>query len=66
MAWRIFSCGMWDLVPRPGTEPGPPALRIQSLSHWAIREVRWLCIDVLYLLLPGILTQCLVFAWLLC
>ena len=21
-----LSCGMWDLVPRPGIKPGPPAL----------------------------------------
>ena len=24
--WRVFSCGMWDLVPRPGLEPRCPAL----------------------------------------
>ena len=23
---QTFSCGMWDLVPCPGIEPGPPAL----------------------------------------
>ena len=46
MAWGIFSCGiqtlscgMWDLVPRPRIEPGPPALGVQSLNHWATREV---------------------------
>lgn len=22
------------LVPKPGTEPGPPAMEVQSLSHW--------------------------------
>ena len=38
-ACKIFSCGMWDPVPRPGTEPGPPALRLQSPSHWTTREV---------------------------
>ena len=32
-------CSMWDLVPWPGIEPGPPALRTQSLSDWAIKEV---------------------------
>ena len=30
---------MWDLVPRPGIEPGHPALGAQSLSHWTTREV---------------------------
>ena len=30
---------MWDLVPRPGIKPGPPALRMQSLSYWTTREV---------------------------
>ena len=42
----IFRCGMqtlrcsiWDLVPWPGIKPGPPALGVQSLSHWTTREV---------------------------
>ena len=46
VTWRTFSCsmqthscGVWDLVPWPGTEPRPPALRAQSLSHWPTREV---------------------------
>ena len=39
MATEDLSCGMWDLVPRPGIEPGPPALGAQSLSHWTTREV---------------------------
>lgn len=30
----ILNCGMWDLVPWPGIEPGPPALETWSLSHW--------------------------------
>ena len=30
---------MWHLVPWPGTEPTPPALGVQSLSHWNTREV---------------------------
>ena len=32
----IFSCGTWDLVPRPGTEPRHPAkgsVESQSLDH---------------------------------
>ena len=36
---QTLSCGMWDLVPRPGIKPGPPALGMWSLSHWTIREV---------------------------
>ena len=35
--WSL-SYGMWDLVPWPGIEPGPPALGAQSLSHWTTRE----------------------------
>ena len=38
-AGRVFSCAMWDLVPWPGIEPRPPALGVQSLSHWTTREV---------------------------
>ena len=34
-----LSCGMWDLVPWPGIEPGPPALGAWSLSLWTTREV---------------------------
>ena len=26
--WKTFSCSMWDLVPRPGIKPGPPALGV--------------------------------------
>ena len=48
VACRIFdlccsmqdhSCGMWDLVPWPEIQPGPPALGVQSLSRWTIRDV---------------------------
>ena len=35
----FFSCGMQDLVPWPGIEPGPPALGTWSLNRWATREV---------------------------
>ena len=38
-ALRVFSCGMWDLVPWPGREPRPPALEAWNLNHWAAREV---------------------------
>ena len=36
--WTL-SCGMWGLVPWPGTEPGSLALGVWSLSHWTTREV---------------------------
>ena len=36
---QTLSCGMWDLVPRPGIKPGPPALGAWSLSHWTTRAV---------------------------
>ena len=39
MVCRIFSYSMWDLVPRPGIEPGTPVLGVGSLSHWTTREV---------------------------
>ena len=35
----ILSSGMWDLAPWPGIKPKPPALGVQSLSHWTSREV---------------------------
>ena len=39
VACRILSCSMWDLVPWSEMEHRPPALRVQSLSHWTTREV---------------------------
>ena len=39
--WAL-SCGMRDLVPGPGMEPGPPALEVRSLNHWTTREVPYL------------------------
>ena len=36
--WTL-SCHMWDLIPRPRTEPRPPAEEVLSLRHWATREV---------------------------
>ena len=38
-AFGIFSCVLWDPIPRPGTESRPPALGAQSLSHWTTRQV---------------------------
>ena len=38
-ALEFFSCGLWDLVSWPGLESRPPALGVQSLSHWTTREV---------------------------
>ena len=39
--WAVpgLSCGSWDLVPRPGSEPGPPALGVWRLIHWTTTEV---------------------------
>ena len=36
---HFFSCSMWDLVPSPGIEPGPPAFGVWSPSHWTIKDV---------------------------
>ena len=39
-ACGLCSCGMHvDLVPWPGIEPRPPALRVQSLTHWTTSKV---------------------------
>ena len=37
----ILSCSIWDLVPWPGIEPRPPAVKAGSLSHWTTRELPW-------------------------
>ena len=37
-AWELFSRGLWDLVPCPGIESGPPALGAWSVSHWTTRK----------------------------
>ena len=39
-----LSCDTWDLVPRPGIEPRPPALAVWCLSHWTSRKVPHSCI----------------------
>ena len=36
--WTL-SCGMWDLVPWPKTQPGSPVLEAWSLSHQTTKEV---------------------------
>ena len=36
---QTLSCGMWDLVPQAGNEPGPLALRGLTFSHWTTRDV---------------------------
>ena len=38
LAMPGLNCGLWDLVPWPGIEPGLPALGAQNLSHWTTRE----------------------------
>ena len=35
-AWHV-ACGI--LVPRPEIEPALPAMEVQSLNHWTVREV---------------------------
>ena len=48
-----LSCSMWDLVPRPGMKPGPPALGARSLSHWTAREAHFImCSLLLVISLP--------------
>ena len=37
---QTLSCGMWNLVPWPGMEPWPPALRAKSFNHRRVREVQ--------------------------
>ena len=41
LGWNTLDlhCGMWDLVPWPGIKLASPALEVQSLNHWTIREV---------------------------
>ena len=34
--WHPEVCGI--LVPRPGLEPGAPAVRVPSPNHWTARE----------------------------
>ena len=36
--WTL-SCSMWHLVSWPGVRPSPPALEVQSLSHWTTRKL---------------------------
>ena len=35
----FFSCGLWDLVSRPGIELKTPTFGAQSPDHWTTREV---------------------------
>ena len=39
---KPFNWDIWDLVPWPGMEPGPPALGLWSLGHWTTREIQYL------------------------
>ena len=40
LAAPVFvAASMWNLVPRPGIKPRPPALGVWSLTHWTTREV---------------------------
>ena len=40
-----LSCGMWDLVPRTGIEPGPSASGA-GVSQWTTREVPILALEL--------------------
>ena len=51
------SCGMQDLVPWPGIEPGSPALGAWSLNHWATREVPQMCIVLSHQVCGNLLQQ---------
>ena len=39
VALRIFSYGIWDLVPQPRIKLRTPALGTWSLTHWTTKEV---------------------------
>lgn len=39
MGSSVFTRSVLDLVSRPGLALRPPALEVQSLSHWATSEV---------------------------
>ena len=36
---------LWNLIPQPGIEPGPAAVRVWSPNHWTAREFHLLIID---------------------
>ena len=55
MAATGLNRGMWDVVPWPGIEPGPPALGAWSLSHWTTREL-----PACFLLIPQFQNQTVV------
>ena len=66
--WRIFSCGlwtpsMWDLVPWPGIEPGPPALGAWSLSHWTTSEFPLI---VVLICISPMIRDATLFSWAIC
>ena len=42
LLWTL-SFSLWDLVPWPVIKSGPPALGVQSPSHWTNREVPLIC-----------------------
>ena len=44
--------GMWDLVPRPGIEPGPSALGAQSFSYWITSDVPSIFFSGIYFFAP--------------
>ena len=51
--WDLWSFiwRMWDLVPWPRIEPGPPTLGVWSLSHWTTRAFPGRCSFFFFLIL---------------
>ena len=41
--------GLWDLSSQTGIGPMPPAMEVQNLNHWAVREVPRLTVDLMLL-----------------
>ena len=53
-----MACG---IVPQPGIEPGPLAVRVQSPNHWTAREFprgNFLKINFIYLFLAALGLPC--------
>ena len=62
-ARSLSSGGMWDLVPWPGIELGPPTSGTWSLNHWPTREVPTMAplkyeVDIARLRLSYIMSYC--------
>ena len=49
---RTLSCGMWDLIPWPGIEPGLLALGVRILDHQRSSSLESLFIIIKYIAFP--------------